>query len=281
MKKEEKGKTIVKEVNLVGVETYPEKRTAYFFVKKQDFRKGDWCTYKLREGVGIGQVKFTVLTRQETPPGYTRYLNRATLEDKLEFERRMKLEKKAFEVALDKISHSHLPMRLVSTKYPLGIDRITFYYTAKQRVDFRTLVKDLAAIFKMRIQMRQIGARDEPQVLTESFGICGRRICCASFLGNMKRRLDSVSLEAARLQNLPLASSKISGICGRLRCCLNFEYTTYCELKKDLPQVGEVIGWQGEKMEIVSQNLLTETVTAQTKNGTRKVLTKDQLNKLK
>jgi len=268
-------------VNFVGVETYPEGRITYFFTKGQDFQKGDWCIYKLREGMGIGRVKFIILTQQEAPPEHTRYLKKATLEDKLEFEKRAELEKKAFEVALEKISHYHLPMKLVTTKYPLGTDRLTFYYTARQRVDFRTLVKDLAVVFKMRIQMQQIGVRDEPQVITESCGICGRRVCCASFLGNVKRKLDSVSLEAARLQNLPLASSKISGICGRLRCCLNFEYPIYSNLKKDLPQVGEIIGWQGEKMEIVSRDLLRETVTAQTKNGIRKALTKDQINKLK
>ena len=268
-------------MNFVGVETYPEGRITYFFTKGEDFTKGDWCIYKLREGMGIGRVRFIILTQQEPPPDHTRHLKRATPEDKLEFEKRRELEKKAFEIGLEKISHYHLPMKLVTTKYPLGIDRITFYYTAKQRVDFRTLVKDLAAVFKMRIQMRQIGVRDEPQVLTESFGVCGRRVCCASFLGNIKRKLDSVGLEAARLQNLPLASSKISGICGRLRCCLNFEYPIYSDLRKDLPQVGEVIEWGGEKMEIVSRNLLRETVTVQTKNGMRKALTKDQISKLK
>lgn len=271
----------LREVNFIGIETYPNRRLTYFFTSKQGFQKGEWCLYKLKEGMGIGRIKFITVTRQGVLPEHARDLNRATPEHKSEFERRVGLEKKAFEVALEKISHYHLPMKLVTTKYPLGTDRISFYYTAKQRVDFRTLVKDLATVFKMRIQMQQIGVRDEPQVITESFGICGRKVCCASFLGNIKKRLDSVSLEAARLQNLPLASSKISGICGRLRCCLNFEYPIYSRLEQDLPQVGEIIGWQGEKLEVVSRNLLKETVTVQTKAGIRRALTKEQINRLK
>ena len=229
--------------------------------------------------MGIGMVRFVVLAKGDFCPEQTRYLKKATSRDKDEFERRKEIEEKAFQISLEKISHYHLPMKLISTKYPLGMDRITFYYTAKQRVDFRALVKDLAAVFKMRIQMRQIGVRDEPQVLTESFGGCGRRVCCSSFLGNMKRKLDSVSLEAARLQNLPLASSKISGICGRLRCCLNFEYPTYCDLAKNLPRVGKVITYQGETLRIISRDLLKQTVTVETETGTRKTLTRDQMKK--
>jgi len=193
-----------------------------------------------------------------------------------EYERRRETEVQAFRVARELISRLRLSMKLIFIRYPLESSRITFYYTAKQRVDFRRLVKELASVFKVRIQMQQIGVRDEPQLLG-GLGICGRRVCCASFLACKKEKLDSVSLEAARIQNLPLVSSKISGICGRLRCCLNFEYDTYSFLKKDFPSLGKVISCQKERLRVVGYNLIRGTVTVETEEGLRKVVRKEDL----
>jgi len=261
---------------LVGVETYPEKRMAYFVVKETDLLKGDWCVFALKEGKGIGKIKFISPDKEKMLLGKYKKLRKATPEDRQELERHQKIEKRAYQVALEKISFRKLPLKLILIKYPLESERITFYYTAKQRVDFRVLVKDLAAVFKIRIQMQQVGVRDEPQLLRVC-GVCGRTVCCGLFLAKKREKLDSVSLEAARIQNLPLASSKISGICGRLRCCLNFEYPTYSALKKKLPRVGQIIRWHNEKVKVIAGNVLRGTLIVETKEGIRKILRGEDL----
>ena len=261
---------------LVGVETYPEKRIAYFLIKKRDLMKGDWCVFELKEGKGLGKVKFIIPIKEKTLSMNGEPLKKATFEEREEFERRQKIERKAYQVALERILFRKLPIKLILTRYPLESRRITFYYTAKQRVDFRALVKDLAAIFKTRIQMQQVGVRDEPQLLRVC-GICGRIVCCGMFLAKKREKLNSVSLETARVQNLPLASSKISGICGRLRCCLNFEYPTYSALKKKLPRVGQIIRWHNEKVKVIAENILKGTLIVETKEGIRKMLKKRDL----
>jgi cell fate regulator YaaT (PSP1 superfamily) len=264
---------------LVEIEIYPTGRMVHVISKKTNLKKGDWCLYQLREGMGMGKVKFVCPSSGKTSFLGGEKIRKATPKDREEFERRQQTEKKSYRTALEKISSHKLPMKLIATKYPLETSRITFYYTAKERVDFRALVKDLAAIFKVRIQMQQIGVRDEPQVLG-GCGICGRPVCCALFLGKHKEKLDSVSLEAARLQNLPLTSSKISGICGRLRCCLNFEYPTYSGLRRELPRVGEIVRWQGEEVKVIVQDILKGTVVVETKEGIRKPLTKEELKNI-
>ncbi|MEA1964562.1 MAG: regulatory iron-sulfur-containing complex subunit RicT [Candidatus Aerophobetes bacterium] len=217
-------------MNLIGIEVYPEKKITYVFSNRSDFEKEEWCSFKKNEATKIGRVKFIAsLKGEKSPPEKIR---KASLRDKQEFDRRREIEKKAFQVALKKITHYELSMELVKVSYPLEINQITLYYTAKERVDFRALVKDLAKMFKVRIQMQQIGVRDEAKLLV-GCGICGREVCCASFLSKKCGKLDSVNLEKARVQNLPLISSKISGICGRLRCCLNFEYPTYDNNSKE------------------------------------------------
>ena len=147
-------------------------------------------------------------------------------------------------------------MKLVKTEVLLDRSKILFYFTAEKRVDFRELVRDLAAEFKMRIEMRQIGVRDEAKMVC-GLGCCGRELCCSTYLN----RFDLVSVKMAKEQNLALNPTKISGICGRLMCCLAFEYSTYMELKKDLPKVGKHIVTKSGKGKIIRQNVLKQTVT--------------------
>lgn len=262
-------------MSFIGVETFTPKKTVYLLTPKQDFKRGEWCVFESEEGWEIGKVKFCV---EKEFAGQIRKIRKATLKDIEEFRKRENIAKKAREVALEKIAKYKLPMKLILTKYPLGKKKIIFYYTAKERVDFRQLVKDLARIFKVRIQMQQIGVRDEPQILG-GIGICGREVCCASFLAKNKDKLDSVALEAARIQNLPLVSSKISGICGRLRCCLNFEYHVYSDLTKGFPKIGDELEVQGEKVKVVGCNLLKRILIVETSEGVRKIVTEDKIDK--
>jgi len=264
---------------VVRVETCEDRRSICLLSKEIDLKIGDLCSFKIKDRIEIGRVKHIFTVDKGNIPIHNQYIKRVGPEEEKEFRHQREIEKRAYEVGLTKIAFYKLPMKLVSTRYPWGGNRLIFYYTAKERIDFRALVRDLASIFKMRIQMQQIGVRDESQIFG-GCGICGRPICCASFLrSKMKEKLSSVSLKTARLQNLPLTSSKISGICGRLRCCLNFEFPVYDRLTKDLPSIGEVIEWQGEKAKVVGQNVLKRTVTIETKDGIKRILTKVKINK--
>ena len=259
----------------VGIEAFNPKRIIYFLSREQNLKTGDWCMFKFLGEWEIGKIKFWV---EKEYLGEETKIRKATLTDLEEFRKREAIARKAKEFATEKIKEYELSMKLTSTKYPLIKKKIIFYYTAKERVDFRKLVKELAKEFKVRVQMQQIGVRDEPQILG-GIGICGREVCCACFLGKNKDKLQSVTLEAARLQNLPLISSKISGICGRLRCCLNFEYSVYSNLIKEFPSIGKEIKVGEEKVKVIGCNLLTRTITIETPAGLRKTITEDQLEK--
>jgi cell fate regulator YaaT (PSP1 superfamily) len=187
---------------------------------------------------------------------------KATPEDLEQFERNQQLEKEAFLFCLRKNREKGMNMKLVKTEVLLDRSKILFYFTAEKRVDFRELVRDLAAEFKMRIEMRQIGVRDEAKMVC-GIGGCGRELCCAKFMN----RFDLVSVKMAKEQNLALNPTKISGICGRLMCCLGYEYPAYMELKKNLPKVGKHVVTRSGKGKIVRQNVLSQTVTVELEEG--------------
>ncbi|MGD0916773.1 MAG: regulatory iron-sulfur-containing complex subunit RicT [Thermodesulfobacteriota bacterium] len=187
---------------------------------------------------------------------------KATPEDLEQFERNQQLEKEAFLFCLRKIKERAMSMKLVRSEVLLDRSKILFYFTAEKRVDFRELVRDLAAELKMRIEMRQIGVRDEAKMVC-GIGSCGRELCCAKFMN----RFDLVSVKMAKEQNLALNPTKISGICGRLMCCLGYEYPAYVELKKNLPKVGKHVVTRSGKGKIIRQNVLSQTITVELEEG--------------
>jgi len=160
----------------------------------------------------------------------------ATKKDAEILEENKNKEKQAFEIALEKIKDHDLNMNLLEVEYTFDRSKILFYFSADGRIDFRDLVKDLAAIFRTRIELRQIGVRDEAKML-KCFGTCGRQCCCSSFLSDFK----PVTIKMAKDQNLSLNPSKISGACGRLMCCLNYEQSTYEKMWKDTPRQGSIV----------------------------------------
>jgi cell fate regulator YaaT (PSP1 superfamily) len=172
------------------------------------------------------------------------------------------LEKEAFEFCLQKIREKNLNMKLVKTEILLDRSKALFYFTSEKRIDFRELVRDLASQFKMRIEMRQIGVRDEAKMIC-GLGSCGRELCCAKFMN----RFELVSVKMAKEQNLALNPTKISGVCGRLMCCLSYEFPTYVELKKDLPKVGKYIVTPSGRGKVIRQNVLSQTVTVELEEG--------------
>lgn len=182
---------------------------------------------------------------------------RIATEEDLEIQRRNEqAEKEAFDIALDRIAEHKLEMKLVDVEYAFDHSKIIFYFTANGRVDFRMLVKSLASIFKTRIELRQIGVRDEAKMLG-GIGPCGRPICCRTFLSDFT----PVSIKMAKEQNLSLNPTKISGVCGRLMCCLTNEEETYEELNNNLPSAGEAVTTpEGLKGEVQSLSVLRQLV---------------------
>jgi cell fate regulator YaaT (PSP1 superfamily) len=171
-------------------------------------------------------------------------------------------EKDAFKTCLDKIEKHGLPMKLVDVEYKYDGSKVIFYFTADKRIDFRELVKDLASIFKTRIELRQIGVRDEVKRCGGN-GICGRQLCCCSFLGNF----ETVSIKMAKEQNISLNPSKISGNCGRLMCCLKYEQDVYEEKLKRLPKIGAIVKTEEGTGEVASVETLKEVIRVKYQDG--------------
>jgi len=194
-------------------------------------------------------------------------IREATSQDLSQIEKNNKKIKEVIATCEQKIKEHNLEMKLIEAEYSFDRSRIVFYFTAEGRVDFRELIKDLAAIFKARIELRQIGVRDEARFLG-GFGPCGRTLCCASFL----KDFEPVTIKMAKEQNLPLNPTKISGLCGRLMCCLSYEYTCYKELMKDLPREGERIKTKDIKGKVINVNALNRTVTVETEDGGQVVI---------
>ena len=180
----------------------------------------------------------------------------ATEEDEKTVERNKEKEKEAFAICKEKIIKHGLEMKLVDAEYTFDNNKVLFYFTADGRVDFRDLVKDLAAVFKTRIELRQIGVRDETKIVG-GIGICGRELCCHKHLSEFV----PVSIKMAKEQNLSLNPTKISGVCGRLMCCLNHEQDTYVYLNERVPNVGDIVKTKdGKKGEVHSVNVLRQKV---------------------
>jgi cell fate regulator YaaT (PSP1 superfamily) len=183
-------------------------------------------------------------------------LRLATPEDLLQEEQNRALEKRAWEHCLRRVQTHRLPIYLVQVDCLFDASKIIFYFTAPGRVDFRELVKDLVQEFRIRIELRQIGVRHRAKMVG-GLGICGRGLCCASFL----RDFEPVSVRMAKEQQLSLNPNKISGICGRLMCCLTYEYAAYQDVRKHLPRVGKRIQTPAGEGKIIRYNLIRETVT--------------------
>lgn len=182
-------------------------------------------------------------------------IRKADAEDvKKHFENKEK-EKQAIEVCLEKVSKHNLNMKLIDVEYTFDNNKVIFYFTADGRVDFRELVKDLAAVFRTRIELRQIGVRDEAKMIG-GIGPCGRPLCCSSYLGDFA----PVSIKMAKEQNLSLNPTKISGICGRLMCCLNYEQSTYEYTRKRLPRVSSIIDTPFGRGEVIGNSAVKESV---------------------
>lgn len=223
---------------VIGVRFKKAGKVYYFDPTDVWPKPGDDVIVETARGIEFGEVVTGArsVDDQQIVPPLKKVLRLATEEDKRRAEFNTQREKTAFSVCQEKIARHKLDMKLVSVEYTFDNSKIIFYFTANGRVDFRELVKDLAAVFKMRIELRQIGVRDEAKMLG-GLGSCGRPICCGAFLGDFQ----PVSIKMAKEQNLSLNPTKISGQCGRLMCCLKYEQDNYEQTLKRLPKIGRDI----------------------------------------
>ena len=223
-------------------------------------KKGDHAIVETARGVECGEV--TMECREVSDYNIVQPLKKviriATKEDLARVEDNHRREKSAFEICCKKIAAHKLEMKLVDVEYTFDNSKILFYFTADGRVDFRELVKDLAGVFRTRIELRQIGVRDESKMLG-GIGICGRPFCCSTFLGGFQ----PVSIKMAKEQGLSLNPVKISGACGRLMCCLKYEQEAYQDLLRSTPKVNAVVITPDGKGTVIDQNILTGMLTIQ------------------
>ena len=245
-------------VKVIGVRFRNAGKIYYFAPGKYEIKSGQHVIVETARGIEYGYV---VLGTREVEDGKVvqplkSVIRMATKEDEDVEEANKKKEKDAFKVCLEKIRKHNLEMKLIDVEYTFDNNNILFYFTADGRIDFRELVKDLAAVFKTRIELRQVGVRDETKIVG-GIGICGRPLCCHSYLSEFI----PVSIKMAKEQNLSLNPTKISGVCGRLMCCLKNEEETYEYLNSKLPNVGDYVTTDdGLKGEVHSVNVLRQTV---------------------
>ncbi|MCE7791825.1 stage 0 sporulation family protein [Salipaludibacillus sp. CUR1] len=242
---------------VVGVRFKKAGKIYYFSPGEFDIKLDDYVIVETARGVEFGKVVIGVkeVDEQDVVLPLKNVLRLATDKDKLIVEENKKESQKAFEVCLAKISEHNLEMKLVDAEYTFDRNKVLFYFTADGRIDFRELVKDLASVFRTRIELRQIGVRDEAKMLG-GIGPCGRMLCCSTFLGDF----EPVSIKMAKDQNLSLNPTKISGLCGRLMCCLKYENDMYETAKKELPDINEKMETSLGKGKVVGLNMLERLV---------------------
>ncbi len=232
--------------------------TAY--AAPEDIETGDYVIVEADRGMDYGEV--LEINEGGGDNSMRRIVRKAGADDIKSIKEGRKKAKEAIKICSGKVREYELSMKLVEAEYSFDKKKIIFYFTSSDRVDFRSLVIDLAKVFKIRIEMRQIGVRDETR-LFGGIGPCGRTLCCATFLKNF----EPVSIKMAKQQKLPLNPSKISGICGRLMCCLSYEYKQYKEMSRGLPKEGEKIDTSQGKGKVVSVNILKRTAYAELEDG--------------
>ena len=243
---------------VIGVRFRQAGKIYFFSPGKLHVKQGDKVIVETARGVEFGRVVTgpkDVKDEEITQP-LKSVIRIATEEDKRNEEKNREKEKEAFDICLEKIRKHELDMKLINAEYTFDGNKVLFHFTADGRIDFRELVKDLAAVFRTRIELRQIGVRDETKI-RGGIGICGRPLCCHTYLSDFA----PVSIKMAKEQNLSLNPTKISGVCGRLMCCLTNEEETYEELNSRLPAIGDTVTTiEGLKGEVQSVSVLRQLV---------------------
>lgn len=243
--------------SVVGIRFKKAGKIYYFDPENLIIEKGQFVIVETARGIEYGQVVVgkKIVEENDVVLPLKKVIRLANDEDAIQVEKNKNDAKEAFHLCEDKIKNHDLDMKLVDVEYTFDRNKIIFYFTAEGRVDFRELVKDLAAIFRTRIELRQIGVRDEAKMLG-GIGPCGRILCCSSFLGDF----EPVSIKMAKDQNLSLNPAKISGLCGRLMCCLKYENDNYESGKLELPDIGSKVMTPFGVGRVIGLNILERKV---------------------
>jgi len=265
-------------IKVIGVRFRTAGKIYFFDPLQFEIKRGDHVIVETARGIEFGTVVSDVreVEDDKVVQPLKPVLRIASDRDvEQEQENRIK-EKEAFRVCLEKIRKHELDMKLIDAEYTFDNNKVLFYFTADGRIDFRELVKDLAGVFKTRIELRQIGVRDETKIIG-GIGICGRPLCCHSYLSDFI----PVSIKMAKEQNLSLNPTKISGVCGRLMCCLKNEEETYEELNRNLPSIGDTVTAEdGSKGEVQSVNVLRQLVKVVVEEGDTKEIREYEVGQL-
>jgi cell fate regulator YaaT (PSP1 superfamily) len=240
-------------VNVVGIRFKDVGKIYYFDPDGMEIKEGMNVIVETVRGVEFGEVVIAnrMIHEEEIVSPLKKVMRIATQKDIIQYEENIKKEKEAFKICLEKIEKHDLIMKLIDVEYTFDRNKVLFYFTADGRVDFRELVKDLASVFKTRIELRQIGVRDEAKMVG-GLGVCGRGLCCKTFLCEF----EPVSIKMAKEQCLSLNPTKISGVCGRLMCCLRYEHEVYEELIHKTPKVGAIVKTKSGEGVVESVNLI-------------------------
>ncbi len=244
-------------LEIVGVRFKPVGKIYYFTPNGITFDQNDKVIVETIRGIEFGEVMLAnrLVDKADLPPEVKPIIRKATNDDIEQHQKNVDGIPEAIKLCEDCIALHNLDMKIIEAEYTFDRTKVLFYFIAENRVDFRELVKDLASIFRMRIELRQIGVRDEAKVLN-GIGICGRSLCCATFLGSFQ----PVTIKMAKDQSLSLNPTKISGVCGRLMCCLKYEEDTYLELFKENPNVGDIVKTEFGNGEVLTVYTLRQRV---------------------
>ena len=266
-------------IKVVGVRFRTAGKIYFFDPGKFQIKKGDHVIVETARGIEFGTAVSDMKDVEEDKviqplKSVLRIANQRDVEQEAANKEK---EKEAYKICLEKIRKHGLEMKLIDAEYTFDNNKVLFYFTADGRIDFRELVKDLAAVFKTRSELRQIGVRDETKIVG-GIGICGRPLCCHTHLSDFI----PVSIKMAKEQNLSLNPTKISGVCGRLMCCLKHEEETYEELNRKLPGIGDYVTTDdGLKGEVQSVNVLRQLVKVVVENGDEKEIREYEVSKLR
>ena len=244
--------------DIIGIRFREVGKVYYFDPDGEQLNRGDYAIVETSRGIECGEVAMAnrEIADEAISHPLKKMIRKATPEDLARVRDNKEREKKAFDICAAKIREHNLKMKLINVEYTFDNSKILFYFTADGRVDFRELVKDLAYVFRTRIELRQIGVRDEAKMLG-GLGICGRPFCCKTFMGDFQ----PVSIKMAKEQGMSLNPVKISCTCGCLMCCLKYEQEAYTDLLKHTPKIGALVNTPDGKGTVIDQNLITGVLT--------------------
>jgi cell fate regulator YaaT (PSP1 superfamily) len=250
--------------NIVGVKFKQEGKIYSFHAADLPLKFNDLVVVSTENGLAVGTVvkEVQAIPADQLAANLKNVIRLATDDDLRTCENNRKMEREALEFCIRRIAERRLPMKMIDVECHFDKSKVVFSFTAENRVDFRDLVKDLVQKFRTRIELRQIGARQEARII-KGLGICGREVCCATLL----QSLDRVSVKMAKEQNMSLNPEKISGLCGRLMCCLGYEYDGYAAMKKDMPKCGKVVQTPEGRGKVIRQSALQGEVVVALESG--------------